>query len=181
VRNCQQVYPCSNNLTLAFEFKALSNGVGILAIQSTSEASGVNDVRCGLERIFRKWLDVDSQGSQLQDGIVFQIIALRAENYMHSKRTYSQNTPPALDSRVTSHMTLRLSFLSGHHWITELLTKSPTTKFPLQHQPFRHLWILQRRNLQYRQNASRNLRHQERESALILSKRELGRNMLIEK
>jgi hypothetical protein len=80
--------------------------------------------------------------------MVFQIIDLRAKNYMHSKRTHSQNTPPALDSRVTSHMTLRLSFLSatsflsGHHWITELLTKPPTTKFPLRHQPFRHFCIL---------------------------------------
>ena len=138
VRNCQQVYPYSKNQTLTFEFRALSNGVGILPIQNLSDASGVNDVRCGLECNFQQ-LEFESQGSQLQDGIVFQIIALRAENYMHSKRTYSQNTPPALDSRVTSHMTLRLSFLSGHHWITELLTKSPTTKFPLQHQPFRHL------------------------------------------
>jgi hypothetical protein len=94
---------------------------------------------------------IESQRSQLQDRIVSQVIDLRATNYMHWKRTHSQkNTPPALESRVrvTSHMTLRLSFLSassflsGHHWITELLTKPPTTKFPLRHQPFRHFCIL---------------------------------------
>ena len=102
----------------------------------------------------------------------FQIIDLRAQNYMHSKKNTFTNTPPALESRVTSHMTLRLSFSSassfliGTPWITELLTKSPTTKSPLQHQQFQHFWIIQKRNLQYRQNASRNLRYQEREFAL---------------